>query len=559
MYKLLMIDDEEPVREAIRILGDWASAGITEIFEAKHGREALELLERHSIDIALIDMKMPEMSGLEFLQQIEQTNPELLTIVISGYNDFEYTRQAIRSKVVDYLLKPINRQELNNALRKATDLLGAKHQEEHEFINRNIALNLSLPKLKEKVYWSYIDRSQAKHTNEAVLSLIGADHSSVRYLACVVRLMNMEQVKKKRFNGDSELLRFSATNVLSETSGGSFTAFSFVNPKREHELIIVLTVTGGLEQDVMYYAYHGVNKSVQTLHSLFGLTAVAGLGFQAPALDGLADSYDTACRSVLSANLLRLKHDNSTVLPAKPESPQQRHLHHEKLLLSIASTIQKLRGAMEAGNSALAASVIDEQLKSWHAGGQLTIGEAERILSKFVIMLNDICLELGVESEKLPVGGQNPLLFMQISSDYASFEQFGQLLQDVLDYYVQCVRSANNASYPFRIEQIKEYIDNHYFEDIKISMFSDKYFLSREYLMKLFKSEYGYGIYEYVLKVRMDKARELLSNPDLKIQDISELLGYKDKNYFSKAFRNYFAMSPSEYRHALQKDGNTVN
>ncbi|MNW58129.1 Xylose operon regulatory protein [compost metagenome] len=98
------------------------------------------------------------------------------------------------------------------------------------------------------------------------------------------------------------------------------------------------------------------------------------------------------------------------------------------------------------------------------------------------------------------------------------------------------------------LENIKAYIDNHYFENIKISMFTDKYFLSREYLMKLFKGKYGCGIHEYVQKVRMDKARDLLSDPALKIQDISEMLGYKDKNYFSKAFRNYYDCSPSEFR-----------
>lgn len=101
---------------------------------------------------------------------------------------------------------------------------------------------------------------------------------------------------------------------------------------------------------------------------------------------------------------------------------------------------------------------------------------------------------------------------------------------------------------PFEVGDIKAYIDHHYFEEIKISMFSDKYFLSREYLMKLFKQQFGFGIHEYVQKVRMDKAKELLSDPNLKIQDISEMLGYKDKNYFSKAFRNYYSVSPSEFR-----------
>ncbi|MNC63541.1 HTH-type transcriptional activator RhaR [compost metagenome] len=82
-------------------------------------------------------------------------------------------------------------------------------------------------------------------------------------------------------------------------------------------------------------------------------------------------------------------------------------------------------------------------------------------------------------------------------------------------------------------------------------MFTEKYYLSREYLMKLFKGQYGYGIHEYVQRVRMEHAVSLLQDEEMKIQDIAEMLGYKDKNYFSKAFRNYYSVSPSGYRTQL--------
>lgn len=95
---------------------------------------------------------------------------------------------------------------------------------------------------------------------------------------------------------------------------------------------------------------------------------------------------------------------------------------------------------------------------------------------------------------------------------------------------------------------IKEYIDQHYNTNIKISMFTDKYYFSKEYLSKLFKSRYGCGIYTYVQEVRMQRAKDLLLNPEIKIQSISQRLGYTDNNYFSKAFKNYYGMSPSQFR-----------
>lgn len=98
------------------------------------------------------------------------------------------------------------------------------------------------------------------------------------------------------------------------------------------------------------------------------------------------------------------------------------------------------------------------------------------------------------------------------------------------------------------IDIIHDYIDKNYTENIKISMFADRYFFSREYLSKQFKSRYGCGIYEYVLQVRMERAKELLLDPDIKIQDIAQRIGYTDNNYFSKAFRNYYGISPSVFR-----------
>lgn len=103
------------------------------------------------------------------------------------------------------------------------------------------------------------------------------------------------------------------------------------------------------------------------------------------------------------------------------------------------------------------------------------------------------------------------------------------------------------------VKIIKEYIDKNYNTNIKISMFTSRYFFSKEYLSKLFKSKYGCGIYTYVQEVRMQRARALLENPDIKIQSISERLGYADNNYFSKAFKNYYGMSPSQWRKEHEK------
>lgn len=116
----------------------------------------------------------------------------------------------------------------------------------------------------------------------------------------------------------------------------------------------------------------------------------------------------------------------------------------------------------------------------------------------------------------------------------------------------QNAAKTTNTSPEEVISIIKEFVESNYCTNIKISMFADKYFFSQEYLNKLFKNKYGYTIYEYVLKLRMERAKELLGQPDIKIMDIAERLGYADNHYFSKAFRTYYHVTPTQYRNQLQ-------
>lgn len=95
---------------------------------------------------------------------------------------------------------------------------------------------------------------------------------------------------------------------------------------------------------------------------------------------------------------------------------------------------------------------------------------------------------------------------------------------------------------------VKDFLDRNYSRDVHLMELSDRFHFSKEYISKLFREKYGTGIYEYVLKIRMDRAKELLLHEELMIQTISERLGYKDSNYFSKAFRTYYGVSPSDYK-----------
>lgn len=537
--RVLIIDDEEPAREAIRILGDWNGNGVEELLEAENGAEGLRLVREHQPDLIFVDMKMPEMDGVEFLRAVEGIHPGAWIVVISGYDDFEYTRQAIQSKVADYLLKPVNRLALNQALGKAAEGIRERRRQRSADIERGIALNMSLPKLKETIYWSLLEQGGGEPLPAAQLKLIGADVPGQTFGVAVFRILNFEALRRKRFKQDAGLLHFALANLVSEIGAEAFRCFAFGSPKRESEIVAVLGFAGlGAEEAGNLAAYY-MEKAARKLRELFGAKTVAALGEPAAApLSALAESYRTAAERAEAVNLIGLR--EGVVLrgmpPAAPPMP------------SVINRIMLIRNALQADHPGPVAGLVQEYAAQVRKSGSLPLGAAYRTLEEFWLLLHDMALELGVPRDELARGWRDTLPRGELLFDLSEADDFERLLHHAADYFVGMLKAAPKRDGTFRIQDIRDYIEGHYFEEIKISMFTEKYYLSREYLMRLFKQEYGCGIYEYVLKLRMEKARELLADPALKIQTISDMLGYKDKNYFSKAFKTYFGRSPSEYR-----------
>ena len=166
MYKVLLIDDENPVHLAIRSLVDWPGLGLREPQSAYNGQEGLMCMERLRPDIAFVDMNMPLMGGVDFLTVASRNHPYCQYIVVSGYDDFSYAKAAIRAGAVDYLLKPVDRNELERALRKAILRLPERAQTQQaqtpaeviaavrDYIDRHYQSDIRVEELAERFYFS---------------------------------------------------------------------------------------------------------------------------------------------------------------------------------------------------------------------------------------------------------------------------------------------------------------------------------------------------------------------------------------------------------------------
>lgn len=118
LYKIMLVDDEEEVRKSIINKIDWADAGFEVIGDAENGKDALEKIEQNEPDVVLTDIKMPYMDGLTMAETIRQLYPSVKIVIFSGFDEFEYAKKAIKLNVIEYILKPVNVEELTAILKK---------------------------------------------------------------------------------------------------------------------------------------------------------------------------------------------------------------------------------------------------------------------------------------------------------------------------------------------------------------------------------------------------------------------------------------------------------
>ncbi|NGM83761.1 response regulator [Paenibacillus sp. 7124] len=537
MYKVLIVDDERPVRTAIRLAGEWEQLAVSEIAEAPEARTGLELLKEWKPDIVLVDIKMPVMDGMEMLRRASAEHPEVKYIIISGFDEFEYARQALHYKVLDYLLKPVDRAELNRSLRQAIRQLDEERQQRETEQRQCMMNNLSLPLFKEKLLTMIIEGDSVHPPIiEDYKRLTSMTKQGVLYGCAIVQLLNFNSVCAAKFKGDSFSCYFAVTNMIDECCAPWSQGFSFRSYKSDHEIIVVLEI--GAHPEPKAFSAAQITEVIASLQNLFGFTSIAGVGSFSPSFEQLSSSYSEAHAIKSSINILKNGNRVFTEIQTGRRAGMPSILNKKELLIR----------AFESGNIEFTRGIVAGYFEHIKQSGYFSMDDARKAAAEFIFLIENIAIQLGVAEDL-----QGKQISFGTAQSYSSFEEFSDFVFRVISHVFDRIQAGLKGSETFNIIRIKNYIDDNFFTDIHLTMFSEQYFLSKEYLSRLFKERFGFGIYEYVLKVRMDKAKEMLDDPAIQIQQISSKVGFNDNAYFSKAFKKYSGLSPSEYRNRMMQ------
>ncbi|MFC5701029.1 helix-turn-helix domain-containing protein [Cohnella faecalis] len=526
MYKALIIDDELPARRAIRALGEWDKHGIELAGEADNGITGLQMLDEHSPDLVFVDMKMPLLGGQAFLEQAKRKHPNACYVVISGFDDFDYARSAIQAGSIDYLLKPIRKAELSDVIDRAIALIDKLRDKDRKERKSDIYRNLSVPLVKEKIYSSIIDRNGRFHHISELQAVLDTDSATPCRVA-VFKLLNVAEAVRLKFAGDSHAFYFAVTNAIDELLGRWGKAFSFKNSRGDQEIVAVIgSAMEDKDRD------ETISVLADSLARLFRVSVIAEIGLPV-GMDELDESYAEATDKLLSRNMLDLQSVRAT---GEPSSDRP----------SVMDKSALFEQAIESG--------------SYRQAGQLLRGWMEETEAAGTFTLRAM---LAAENELRLLAESLLTAFLpNVQESIATLEEFDRKIRDrafvfkdfkdtTLAYFetlFESLAGAGKAGELSAADKVKEYIDLHYFEDMPVSFFAGRFHTSKEHLTRIFKQKYGFGIHEYMLQVRMAKAKEWLADKTVKIQTVSEKVGYRDQNYFSKAFKKFTGQSPQEYR-----------
>lgn len=526
--KLLIVEDEPYVRERLADGIDWEEAQIELVDAVGSAREAMAILQKVHLDIMVTDIQMPDMSGLQLAGQVKRQFPDIKTIILTGYDDFEYARESIDCGVFKYLVKPVPNEQLLAVVREAKALRERELSEKHSMALMESRWNEHLPHLRHMFYKNWLNGRYSqweieKQSRDLQLSLDGKQAWPI--------VFDMDPIPEgnSRFRAnDRMLVQFSLYTVARDV----FDGMDCVTLQDDDGVTAAIFFAPPDETEWKQRVKQQVGRLLETIKDCLKLTASAGIGH--PVADKLL--LPRAYKQSRMALQERLIYGNDMAIHYRDDAPVCDSW-------TMMNDLEKqLEVAVETGDvegmNAVAGRVMELGFAEY-----VPVTDAKEVLLRIVCRLAHI------------VHSHGWTLRETLGEDYRDFEHFHELLtRDQIGEWLQRMtgrisreiarrrRSGTQITVQEMMRFIRERLHE---EDLSLYMVADKLYVNYSYLSRIFKKLTGQSFSEYVLRLRMEKAKQLLANGD-KVYDAAKQVGYRHVNYFSKAFAKYWGIKPSE-------------
>ncbi|PZD94562.1 DNA-binding response regulator [Paenibacillus sambharensis] len=515
MYKVLLADDERLDLEGMKTFIPWGELGMEVVEGVTNGFAACKVLEEQAVDILVTDIRMPNMSGLELAKRAAEIRKDIKVVFVSGYQDFQYAKQALKLNAWNYVLKPMDDQELIDSLSQIR-----KHLDEER--SREAAYSQMEPLMRNE----YLEQLLEGIYSDTVRIKLEQDYGlgSFAWPACAA-VLEMDDLAWKLIPASDSGDRAVTDWMQQVTSLCRKHGIDYVCRLSRKRAALLLQ-----EQT----AVPVIEELLASIRATFPFTMTAGLGAPCVRLVEVQGSY----RQAVEALDYKMFHGKGKLIQIgdvrRTEKEDIRHLDERLEALFSAMTRYELVAVHDEIEALFQAA---RSLKTGFTIRSFTLNILMKLDQYLHTMNEDLFQLLGIEFNKLDI-----IMQFETIQDIQSW-----LRRQVYELSELLHKKKQKKNWKL-VQDVQRYVGERLADNITLKDAAEHFSFSPNYLGQLFKEETGQNFSEYLIALRMERAGELLRQTNLKIYEIAEQVGYRYLPYFSRQFKETYGMTPMEYR-----------
>jgi len=530
-YKLLVADDEYWVREKLRVIVEWTRYGIEFLEPACDGEEVLQRIETERPDILITDINMPGLSGVELLEHLAEEHTDMVMLVLSGYDTFDYVKRSMRSGAINYLLKPVSKIELVSAVSEALQILHDRQVLTEKQARQQEQMLWTSSLLQDRELSLLLDSQRA---GAAPTLSMNVPLNVAGYRVVLMKIHDMSHMMGE-YRNDINQLSYAVKSRL-RTLWDTENAILFNHFFRSNEFILL---ADSAEQSSPETA----RRCMELLGALSGSPVTVVLSDRSYAMENIRAGY---LRSV--SRLLRRRYipRSEVLMPDMAEQPDDGSLKWTEELE------HKLSVYINNGNRKMAERVLLEETGLQNAQNSLTSCGAVRQL---VDRMNRSLLASFNAAPDDAAAAENLAEDAARSVETLDMDRLFARESELIDAVLSGRSAEQTNTMRETVARIRQDIDEHYYEPLTLTSLAEKYFVERSYLSRCFKQETGENLMPYLTRRRIEKAMEHIREGKAGLMEISFLVGFDDYTYFSRVFKKFAGVSPREYKGRCRENG----
>lgn len=533
MYRILLVDDEILVRDAIKENIDWKSLDCELVGDCENGKQAAEFVKGHPVDIVLTDILMPYMDGMELSKFLHDNYPDVVIVIFSGFGEFEYAKKAIQYGVSEYLLKPVTAMELTgviNKMKEKVDQLRREKTKMNKLTENSEKYRKNAQVIRSKNMEALVNCSTDVSKSIQRLAEMGIDISAISYRVALFDIdlySGMYELDTEK-QQESALMAFVLYNISDEIVTREEAGFAYQEGNNRVGILFQEKWSRNFTEKTREICREIQEKTKEVM----GFDVSMGIGKWVKKPEELVQSHNMAqdtlqYRYLLGGNLL---------IDMEEKHPVQE--------ISIDEPLSVLKEALKTGQEDLVFQTL-VSIEDLIRNALMQKSRACMYLQQVIRTMDNACEDVSADMEQIREGRDE--LIREIT-DQKFFGEACEVVARHTKRVISILSAMNTSSSERQARLAIDYIQKNYMvPDLSLNSICSYLNISTSYFSTIFKEETGETFTEVLIRTRMEKAKELLENTTMKNYEIAEKVGFSDPHYFGISFKKMTGYTPTEY------------